>query len=439
MKIAIVSIDSRGGIQPSLALALGLDRAGHDVRLVVPTNAVAFVAEHGLAAAPLSVDVQRLLRNAGDVAGHRRAGRRSLRGEMAAGMGRWMQEARAAAVGGDLAISGAAGGAVGRSVAESLRVPFLEAHLQPIGKATTAFPGLFQPRPLRRLGGPGRWASHVLTDLVLSAPLLPAVRRARVKALGLPARYPHRDPAVPVLYGFSPRVLPPPASWAGHRHVTGYWTLPLPAGWSPPPDLAAFLEAGPPPICFGFGSMPTDNPAALAEELVTAARRVGRRAVLLSGWGGLDIAAADDLHLTDEVPHEWLFPRAAAVVHHGGAGTTGAGLRAGAPSIVVPHGADQPFWAMRVADLGVGPRPIPRPRLTAPTLAQALDQALTDAPMRARAAALGQQIRSEDGVGAAVAIIDRFLQRSTTESQPPARAWARRGGVRHESATSVRR
>jgi len=412
MEIAIVSIDSRGGIQPYLALALGLGRAGHDVRMVVPSNAVAFVAERGLAATPLSADVRRLLRNAGDVAGNRRASRRSLHGEMAAGMERWMREARTAAAGVDLLISGAAGGPVGRSVAESLGVPFLEAHLQPMGKATTAFPGIFYPRPLRRLGGPGRWASHVVTDFLLSASLLPAVRRARVRALGLPARFPRRDPAVPVLYGFSPRVLPLPASWAGHRYVTGYWILPPPAPWSPPPGLAAFLDAGPPPISFGFGSMPTDDPAALAGLLVAAARRVGRRTVLLSGWGGLEVTAADDVYVADEVPHEWLFPRVAAVVHHGGAGTTGAGLRAGVPSIVVPHGADQPFWGRRVAELGVGPRPIPRARLTVPALAHALGQALGDAAMCARAAALGEQLRAEDGGGAAVAIIDGFLRRT---------------------------
>lgn len=327
MKIAIVSIDSRGGIQPYLALALGLREAEHDVRMVVPSNAVPFVAEHRVTAMPLSVDIQQLLRNVGVGVGNRRALMRAMLSVVTDGVGRWMEEARAGCAGVDLVMAGASGGFVGRSAAEALGVPFVEAHLQPLGQATTAFPGIYAPYVPGWLGGPGRWASHAYTNLMISAPLLPAVRRARVATLGLPAKFPPEDPRGPVLYGYSRHVLPPPRSWSERRRVTGYWTLPLPSTWSPPRDLEAFLVAGPPPVCFGFGSMPTDDPAALGDLLVGAARQVGARSVLLSGWGGLETAVADDVCVVDAVPHEWLFPRVAAVIHHGGAGTTGASAR----------------------------------------------------------------------------------------------------------------
>ena len=335
-----------------------------------------------------------------------------MRAELAAGITRWMAESHAAVAGVDLVMAGAGGLGIARSVAEAVGIPFVEAYLQPIGSATTAFPGVFAPHPPGWLGGPGRWMSHVFTNALLSLPHRPALRRARAEALGLPPEARKRDGAAPVLYGFSPHVVPPPRSWAGRRFVTGYWIVPLPADWSPPPDLAAFIAAGPVPVCIGFGSMPNDNPAALAELLVAASRRAGTRVVLLSGWGGLDFAGGDDVFVTDAVPHEWLFPRVAAVVHHGGAGTTGAGLRAGVPTVVVPHGADQPFWGTRFTELGVGPRPIPRRRLTVAGLAEALEFVLTDQAVRDRAAALGRQIRAEDGVGTAVGVINDFLVQS---------------------------
>ena len=144
------------------------------------------------------------------------------------------------------------------------------------------------------------------------------------------------------------------------------------------------------------------DPAGLAALVTAAVRRAGMRAILLSGWGGLaDVAAGDDIVMLDQAPHDWLFPRCAAVVHHGGAGTTGAAVRAGVPAVVVPFGMDQPFWASRVAALGTSPAPIPRPRLTATALATALR--LTAAPhLRDRAAEIGNRVRAEDGIAAAV-------------------------------------
>ena len=170
------------------------------------------------------------------------------------------------------------------------------------------------------------------------------------------------------------------AAIAAHIHLTGYWFIPAEADqdWTPPPAVQEFLQQGPAPIYIGFGSMSSRKPVETTHLILQALAQTGQRAILLSGWNGL---AAERLPATalvvESIPHDWLFQHVAAVVHHGGAGTTAAGLRAGVPSIVIPFFADQPFWGQRVADRGVGPRPIPRQQLTAARLAYALDQAAT--------------------------------------------------------------
>jgi UDP:flavonoid glycosyltransferase YjiC (YdhE family) len=165
--------------------------------------------------------------------------------------------------------------------------------------------------------------------------------------------------------------------------------------------------------------MTNRNPAELARTVARALSLTGQRAVVLTGWGGLDPAELPrEIFPVDWVPFDWLFPRVAAVVHHGGAGTTAASLRAGVPTIIVPFFLDQFFWGRRVFELGVGPRPILRKRLEADTLAEAIRVATTDSEMHGRAAALGARIRAEDGVARAVATFERHMGRARERSQP---------------------
>jgi sterol 3beta-glucosyltransferase len=405
MRVGILTIDSRGGVQPLLALGLALRDAGHDIRVVAPADFVALVAETGLEFHPLDFEVKAYLEGGGAGVGSRREQLRRARTDMPRQVTRWMSEALPALEGVDLVISGLAAAMVGRSVAERLGVPCIDAILTPTGPATTDFPAIFASRPPRWLGGLGRWGSHVLTNLMIEVGPRRAVAAARVSALGLPRRVGDVDRRLPVLYGYSRHLVPPPRSWEKRRHVVGYWTMPLAGCWSPSPELAAFIAAGPPPVCIGFGSMPTDDPAQLAELSVAAARRAGLRTVLLSGWAGLDVADAEDIHVAASVPHEWLFPRMAAVVHHGGAGTTGAAVRAGIPSVVVPWGADQPFWADRLVAAGVAAAPIPRASLDVERLAAALTEVSTDDAMRRRARALGASVAAEDGSAVAVRVL----------------------------------
>jgi UDP:flavonoid glycosyltransferase YjiC (YdhE family) len=214
----------------------------------------------------------------------------------------------------------------------------------------------------------------------------------------------------PTLLAYSPSVVPTPADWPASVHVTGYWFLDEPAGWQPPADLVAFLEGGPPPVYVGFGSMPDREAQQMTALVVRALELCGQRGVLLSGWSGLGGATLPGtIHHLESIPHAWLFPRVAAVVHHGGAGTTAAGLRAGVPSIVTPFLSDQYFWAARVAALGVGPESVSYHKLTAERLAEMIRQATTDEAMRAQARVMGQRIEAERGVERAVELIEQYV------------------------------
>ncbi len=200
--------------------------------------------------------------------------------------------------------------------------------------------------------------------------------------------------------------MPKPPDWGDHIFVTGYWLLDSPPGWQPPADLAAFIEFGPTPIYVGFGSMSARDPRATTQLIVEALRRTEQRSVLSTGWSGLaDADLLESVFAVESIPHDWLFPRMAAVVHHGGAGTTGAGLLAGIPNVIVPAAGDQFLWGEGVEALGVGPKAIPRKRLTVERLAEAIQVAVNDASTRERAKALGECVRADDGIALATRII----------------------------------
>jgi sterol 3beta-glucosyltransferase len=211
----------------------------------------------------------------------------------------------------------------------------------------------------------------------------------------------------PTVISCSPQVFPRPADWSEHVHLAGYWFLDDADGWEPPVELAKFLEAGPAPVYVGFGSIGEAAIAAQTTNLIIAAlRQAGQRGVLASGWSGMERPEdlADGVFMLKSAPHSWLFPRMTAVVHHGGAGTTAAGFRAGVPSVIIPHANDQFAWGRRAHELGVGAGPILRKKLTSKKLAAAIVEALSE---RVRQAAhdLGVRIREERGAEAAAKVI----------------------------------
>jgi sterol 3beta-glucosyltransferase len=400
VRIVIVANDTRGGIQPYVALGTGLHAAGHAVTFVAPSDFAAMVDEAGLLHAPLSGSVEEFVRGAGG-AGQRGtvAAMRLARREMKSRVVGWTRETLDASAGADVITGGIGGMVIGLAVADRLRIPFVESHLQPVHAPTSAYQGaLFGSTP-RWLGPVGRRLSHTLTELGTTMPFASGVKAGR-DAMGVTGRSTARDGQ------FSRHVVPVPRDRARRRHVTGWWFHDSGADWRPPAGLEEFLARPGPVVSIGFGSMTAEDPEATARIVLGAIRKAGVRAVLLSGWGGLSsVASAEDVFVADAIPHDRLFPRVGAIVHHGGAGTTGASLRAGEPSVVVPFGVDQPFWASRVFALGVGPRPIARKRLTPDGLASAISLAINSEQMRSRAKRVGELIRAEDGVAAAVRIL----------------------------------
>jgi UDP:flavonoid glycosyltransferase YjiC (YdhE family) len=243
----------------------------------------------------------------------------------------------------------------------------------------------------------------------------PAINRWRKENLGL-AKQPFwgyfgetGTSRIPILNGFSPHVVPRPPDWGEHVHITGYW-FPKDENWQPPDNLRKFIEAGSPPVFIGFGSMPVRNRTHTTAIILEALKESGLRGVLHSGWariGNDDLP--DHVFKIDYAPYGWLFPQMAAVVHHGGSGTTAFGLRAGVPSIIVPFLLDQFFWGERIFNLGVGPKLIPHQKLSIAKLAEALTIATTDTAMGQRAAVLGEKIRIEDGIKKTLEIVSHYL------------------------------
>ncbi|MET8759527.1 glycosyltransferase [Lentzea sp. NPDC004782] len=408
MRICIVAVDTRGGVQPYAALAFGLTRAGHEVRVVAPEDFTDWLTGMGLDAVPLTGRMDEAARAAAEAGFSGGVVPRGMRARLVEQSVVQARELLGHAEGSDVVMGGIGGGVLGQDVAERLGVPFVHAHLHPVGLVSAALPGVLTPWMPAWTGRAGNLIGSAITEFALTTPFRAVSRAVRTEVLGLPRRRPRARPGSLSLYGFSRHLVSAPAAW----NVTGHWFLPADPEWSPTTELERFLAEGEPVVCVGFGSTVGPDPTATARLVAEAVRRVGVRAVLLTGWGGMrHIADGDDVLVVDEVPHSWLFPRVAAVVHHGGAGTTAAAARAGVPAVVVPHGVDQPFWGNRIAALGVGPRPVPRPALSVQSLATALQAALTDDGMRSRAAVLGERIGAENGIDNAVEIFDRRFAR----------------------------
>jgi len=417
LRVTITTAGSRGDVQPYVALGVGLKEAGHEVVLATYAPFEGFVRERGLSFCPVTGDPEGIV--AGWLAGRRSpvAGARTFRRQLGSMLERNVQEYREACRDAEAVIFSPLG-FHGYAVSEKLGIPAIGAAVQPLLDPTGSFPSALLGRPPARLGslkGPYNRLTYHLAGQAFWQTMRPVSAGARLR-LNL-APYPRLGPFVgedwrrqPVLCGWSERILPRPTEWGDARPTTGPWFLDRPDGWRPSEGLAGFLEDGPPPVSVGFGSTIEEDPKAVADLVSEALRRAGCRGVLLTGWGGLkDALPSDDLFVADAVPHDWLLPRVAAAVHHGGAGTTAASLRAGVPTVVVHSTLEEAFWGWRVEALGAGPNPIPRSKLSVERLARALGEATRDAQMRGRARALGEGIRSENGVVRAVEAIERIV------------------------------
>jgi sterol 3beta-glucosyltransferase len=411
MRIDILAIGSLGDVQPYVALGLGLQKVGHRVRIVTLADFEDLIRSRGLD--HLSILGSRQEIEGRDWVAHRTSSFGFLRGLMdavasliEAGIASYWPACRDV----DALIVSTLGLVFGGPhIAEGLRVPLIRAQIFP----------RYDWRARRNLVAAvrGEWIDILVAvgRLLLWSKARRSTNAARRKILALPP-LPLREPfgaldhkRIPLLQAYSPAVVPRPPHWGDWLHVTGYWFLDDPPGWTPPGELVDFLRSGPAPVFVGFGSNPFPDPETATKLVARSLARAGQRGVVVAGGSGLATGRLTDEVLSlESVPHNWLFPQVCAAVHHGGAGVTGAALRAGLPSVVVPVFADQPFWGQRVFKLGAGPRPIPAKRLTEGALASAI-RATTSKEMRRRAAALGEQIRGEDGVARAVEAIDEHV------------------------------
>jgi sterol 3beta-glucosyltransferase len=416
--ITLITAGSRGDIQPYIALGLGLQTNGHTARLATHAIFDDWIRSFNLEFSPVEGDPMAMAQG--------QAGREWMEtGQRGRGFLRGFREfmnpllhqatadVLAACEGTDLILFSGIAFYTAFSVAEKLDLPFVQAYLQPI-HPTREFPSVVFPTK-RKGGALFNYGTHVIGGQMfwqMTRPLLNDIRREMLGLRPFSLLGPFlsmQRRRLPVIHGYSPTLLPKPKDWNEAMFVTGFWFMEG-EEWSPPDALVDFLADGAPPVYIGFGSMIGNNPERLTAITLETLERTGRRGVLLSGWAGLaDGDLPDTVFRLESAPHNWLFPRMATVIHHGGVGTTHAGLRAGVPNIIVPFFGDQPFWADRVHLLGAGPQPIPQEELTAERLATILNSILSDQVMHERAAEVGKCIKGENGVEAAVEIINRYL------------------------------
>lgn len=422
LNILIQIIGSRGDVQPFIALGKVLKRRyKHRVRIATHPTFKSFVEEHGLEFFSVGGDPSELMAfmvknpglvpgidslKAGDVTKRRKDMWEMLLGGWRAciepGDGMGSQNGRPFVADAIIANPPSFGHI---HCAERLGVPLHLMFTMP-WSPTAEF-----PHPLANIissnveGNLTNFLSYVLVDIMTWQGLGDLVNKFREKTLGLESISTLWAPGmisqlkIPHTYCWSPTLIPKPHDWPAHLNVSGFFFLDLADNYIPPPDLDRFLTSGPAPVYIGFGSIVVADPDALTRKIFEAVRLVGCRALISKGWGGLgasDLEVPENIMLLGNCPHDWLFPRCSAVVHHGGAGTTAAGIRCGIPTVVVPFFGDQPFWGKMIAAAGAGPDPIPHAQLTAENLAAAIQRALSR-EVQARAEVMGELIKQEKG------------------------------------------
>lgn len=396
MRVLMITPGTRGDVAPMTGLGSRLQTLGFDVAIAANIAYAPLVTAAGCEHRELPGDMSHLISPA---APGKRATGADLRRYMRE-LGEYMELAAtgtlaAAEAGADVIMANAIA-PYAYDVAEALGVPAIGAHLQPI-EPSTAYP----PVVLGTARSLGPVGNKLLGSLITAGKAPYDAPSARLRnMLGLPKKtrsaseHNRKKANSPVLHGISQTIFPRPADWRSGLTMAGYWWPQAEQNWQPPTELVEFLADGPPPVFIGFGS----SAALDADFMLKAARRAGVRAVLQ----GVQCVSGTDAITIGAVPHEWLFPQMSAVVHHAGAGTTAAGLRAGVPTVSVPIYTDQPFWAARITSLGAGPQPVPYKDLTTERLAEAITQATTTTSYTSRARQLAAALASEDGTAPVV-------------------------------------
>jgi sterol 3beta-glucosyltransferase len=417
MVITILTAGSRGDIQPYIALGLELKKAGYTVRMVTFENYETFVKGFGLEFYPIKGDVS-MVASSESVSDAKKADNplkvflsfNKLKSYVFD-----LQKEFFNACAGSAAIVYHPGVSIGYFAAQHLKIPSILATPFPM-TPTKDYPSVLFYDKLR-LGRGYNLITHKIFEKIMWFASSSAVKQFWKKEFGkAPDDFScpfskQTTKNLPTVVSCSNYVFPRPKDWPEYVYNTGYWFLDDEVDWKPSSDLLDFLQKGTPPIYIGFGSMGDSTLAVQTTELVMdALKRSGQRGILATGWSGMSKIdnIPEDIFILESAPHAWLFPKMAAVVHHGGAGTTAAGLRAGIPSIIIPNSNDQFAWGRRVYELGAGSKPIPRKKLTAEKLSDAI-KSVSAKEIKDTAKDLGTKIQSENGAETAAKIIINCL------------------------------
>ena len=420
-RVVLATIGTRGDVQPYLALAVALQNHGYSVVFGATEEFEQLIASYGIEFHSLGPSIAEFLHQSR----FEKAMSQSMliNGPALLTQGQRILEAAARrawvmAQGADLILLNM-NVSFGIDIAEALDIPVIMMALQPL-TTTSEFPFCAYDGP--DFGKTFNQLTHSVTVLQQAYYDLPR-NKWRKELMGLERRKKGgffkdtKGHHLTTLYAYSAKVSPRPRDWPRTAHVTGYWQLPDNTGWTPPRAFQAFLKAGPPPVYIGFGSMPFGaerNTRILKEAMALW----GGRAVVGRGWGGINPEdLPDSVFAFDSAPHDKLFEYVAGVIHHGGAGTTAAGLHAGRPTFVVPQTVDQPYWGRRVHELGCGPMPVRLRRLTAESLADNLGDLSTNPAYRENAARVGRELSNEDGTGKAIRHIERVMANYRSRSE----------------------
>lgn len=403
LRITCLTIGSRGDVQPYIALCKGLLAEGHRPRIASHAEFGPWVEKHGIEFVSIGGDPAELMRICVENGMFTYSFLREATAKFRTWIDELLQSAWEACQGSDILIESPSAMA-GIHIAEALGIPYFRAFTMPWTR-TRAYPHAFAV-PEHKIGGAYNYFSYVMFDAVFWKGISSQVNRWRKRELGL--RSTNLDKMqpnkVPFLYNFSPSVVPPPLDYSDWVRVTGYWFLNETTGWVPPDDLQAFIKQARDDkkklVYIGFGSIVVSDPAALTKTVVESVLKADVRCILSKGWSdrlGDPTSTKTEVVLPPEIfqikaaPHDWLFFQVDAAVHHGGAGTTGASLRAGIPTVIKPFFGDQFFFGGRVEDLGVG---ILLRKINVSVLGRALWEAVHSERMIVKAKLLGEKIRS---------------------------------------------
>jgi sterol 3beta-glucosyltransferase len=410
MKITILTYGSRGDVQPFIPLSSGLLARGHSVKLAAPSRFKALVDGPGIDFVPLAGEPAELSQRLNDSGQNFIKIVRELMDhaiEIGADVLRQTEEA---CQGADLIIHTFMHAIGGHTLAREMNILDVHFQLFPMFAPTGDYPNVILPNlGLRMLNRSTHDISRWITVWSARVGFEQVRRRANLSKRKLYSPF-DDDPLrsrTPILCAWSPSVLPASKDWKANVYATGYLFDDSQVSYQPATALQKFLATGEPPICISFGSMVNKEAEKINHIVREALRQSNNRGLILSGWSSVTHESSDDILYLHAVPHRWLLPRCKMVIHHGGAGTTSAGLRAGIPNIVIPFTADQPFWGNRVHAIGAGPNPISVRKLSVQNLTRAILGA-ADHAVRKRAEEIGQTLSNEDGVSKAVEMIEKY-------------------------------